>query len=120
MGVNYSYQQVPLGARTSQALNSISTVPGLIEFRAPKTQTKNFGPRIGFAWSPNFSDSMLGTIFGASGKSSIRAGFSMGYDYIFDNLYILSNPPQLQQTNDVGGEGAFTNFLARAACRTPR
>jgi len=112
MGVNYSYQQVPLGARTSQALNSISTVPGLIEFRAPKTQTKNFGPRIGFAWSPNFSDSMLGTIFGASGKSSIRAGFSMGYDYIFDNLYILSNPPQLQQTNDVGGEGSFTNFLA--------
>jgi hypothetical protein len=112
MGVNYSYQEVPLGARTSQALNSISSVPGLIEFRAPKSQTKNFGPRIGFAWSPNFSDSMLGTIFGASGKSSIRAGFSMGYDYIFDNLYILSNPPQLQQTNDVGGEGAFTNFLA--------
>jgi hypothetical protein len=55
---------------------------------------------------------MLGSIFGSNGRSSIRAGFSMGYDYIFDNLYILSNPPQLQQTNDVGGEGAFTNFLA--------
>jgi Carboxypeptidase regulatory-like domain len=112
LGVNYSYQEVPLGARTSQALNSISTVPGLIEFRAPKSQKKNFAPKVGFAWSPNFGDGLLAGIFGASGKSSIRAGFSMGYDYIFDNLYILSNPPQLQQTNDVGGEGAFTNFLA--------
>jgi Carboxypeptidase regulatory-like domain len=112
LGVNYSFQEVPLGARTSQALNSISSVPGLIEFRAPTSQKTNFGPRAGFAWSPNYNEGILGSIFGENGRSSIRAGFSMGYDYIFDNLYILSNPPQLQQTNDVGGEGAFTNFLA--------
>ncbi|HEY2975281.1 MAG TPA: carboxypeptidase regulatory-like domain-containing protein [Pyrinomonadaceae bacterium] len=113
LGVSYSYQQVPLGARTSQALNSISSVPGLLEFRAPKTQTKNFAPKVGFAWSPDYKDGMLGRIFGSSGKSSIRAGFSMGYDYIFDNLYILSNPPQLQQTNDVDTTVASTpNFLA--------
>jgi hypothetical protein len=37
----------------------------------------------------------------------------MAYDYIFDNLYILSNPPQLQQTNDVDTTVAQTpNFLA--------
>ena len=37
----------------------------------------------------------------------------MGYDYIFDNLYILSNPPQLQQTNDVDTTQPSTpNFLA--------
>jgi len=37
----------------------------------------------------------------------------MGYDYIFDNLYILSNPPQLQQTNDVDTTlPATPNFLA--------
>jgi len=113
MGVNYSYQEVPLGARTSQALNAISSVPGLIQFRAPKSQTKNFSPKVGFAWAPDYNEGMLGRIFGASGKSSIRAGFSMGYDYIFDNLYILSNPPQLQQTNDVPTpEGAVANFLA--------
>src|SRR6185369_15724129 len=82
-------------------LNSISTVPGLIEFRAPKAQTKNFAPKAGFAWSPNLSNGMLANIFGATGKSSIRGGFSMVYDYILDNLYVLSNPPQLQQTNDV-------------------
>jgi hypothetical protein len=101
LGLSYSYQQVPLGARTSQALNSISTVPGLLEFREPKAQTKNFAPKVGFAWSPDYKNGLLGRVFGSGGKSSIRAGFSMGYDYIFDNLYILSNPPQLQQTNAV-------------------
>ncbi len=113
MGVNYSYQEVPLGARTGQELNSISTVPGLIAFRAPKAQTKNFAPKVGFAWSPNFGSGMLGRLFGASSKSSIRGGFSMGYDYIFDNLYVLSNPPQLQQTNNVDTTVPSTpNFLA--------
>jgi hypothetical protein len=112
MGINYSYQQVPLGARTSQELNSISTVPGLITFRAPKTQTKNFAPKVGFAWSPDFKGGMLGRLFGESGKTSIRGGFSMGYDYIFDYLYILSNPPQLQQTNDVDPSVSTANFLA--------
>ena len=101
LGLSYSYQQVPLGARTSQVLNAISTVPGVLEFREPKAQTKNFAPKIGFAWSPDYKNGLLGRIFGEGGKSSLRAGFSMGYDYIFDNLYILSNPPQLQQTNDV-------------------
>jgi hypothetical protein len=112
LGLSYSYQQVPLGARTSQPLNSISTVPGLLEFREPKAQTKNFAPKVGFAWSPDYKEGLLGRIFGSSGKSSIRAGFSMGYDYIFDNLYILSNPPQLQQTNDVDTTQPSTpNFL---------
>src|SRR4030095_12629810 len=88
------------------------TVPGLIEFREPKAQTKNFAPKVGFAWSPDYKEGLLGRVFGSGGKSSIRAGFSMGYDYIFDNLYILSNPPQLQQTNDVDTTVSTPNFLA--------
>jgi hypothetical protein len=113
LGLSYSYQQVPLGARTSQVLNAISSVPGVLEFREPKAQTKNFAPKVGFAWSPDFKEGLLGRVFGSGGKSSFRAGFSMGYDYIFDNLYILSNPPQLQQTNDVDTTVAPTpNFLA--------
>ncbi|HEY6183664.1 MAG TPA: hypothetical protein VIW67_15565, partial [Terriglobales bacterium] len=99
MGVNYSYQEPPKGTQL-QELNAIASVPGLIEFHAPKAQRKNFAPKVGFAWSPNYTEGMLGRIFGSGGKSSIRAGFSMGYDYIFDNLYILSLPPQAQQTID--------------------
>lgn len=112
LGVSYSYQQVPLGARTSQPLNSISSVPGVLEFTEPKAQTKNFAPKVGFAWSPDYKEGLLGRVFGSGGKSSLRAGFSMGYDYVFDNLYILSNPPQLQQTNDVDTTlPATANFL---------
>ena len=111
LGVNYSYQQPPKGTEL-QALNAISSVPGLIDFHAPKAQTKNFGPRVGFAWSPDYSSGLLGRVFGGSGKTSIRAGFSMAYDYIFDNVYILALPPQAQQTVDVTGPPHTPNFLA--------
>ncbi|HKE56380.1 MAG TPA: carboxypeptidase regulatory-like domain-containing protein [Pyrinomonadaceae bacterium] len=111
LGLSYSYQGVPLGAKF-QAANAISSVPGLIEFRAPKAQTKNFAPKFGFAWSPDFRDGLLGRMFGSAGKSSIRGGFSMGYDYIFDNVYTNSQPPQAQQTIDVSGTGSTTHFLA--------
>ncbi len=118
LGVSYSYQEVTKGVKF-QAANALASVPGVLEFRAPKTQTKNFGPRVGFAWAPDYTSGLLGRIFGSNGKSSIRAGFSMGYDYIFDNLGILSNPPQAQQTVDVaGGTGQAadccpgTGFLA--------
>lgn len=111
LGVSYSYQEVPKGAKF-QAANSVASVPGLIEFREPKAQKWNFAPKVGFAWSPEFTSGMLGRLFGSSGKTSIRAGFSMGYDYVFDNLYILSNPPQAQQTRDCPQDCPATNFLA--------
>jgi hypothetical protein len=112
LGVNYSYQEPPKGTQL-QALNAIASVPGVLDFHAPKAQKRNFSPKVGFAYSPNFTEGLLGRVFGSSGKSSIRAGFSMGYDYIFDNLYILSLPPQAIQTVDaaVGDEDAAGNPL---------
>lgn len=111
LGINYAYQEPPAGTKL-QALNAISSVPGLIDFHAPTSQKKNFGPRLGFAYSPEYSDGLLGKLFGRDGRTSIRAGFSLSYDYIFDNLYILSLPPQAQQTIDVTGPPHTTNFLA--------
>ncbi len=110
LGLNYAYQQVPFSARR-QDVNALSSVPGLIDFRSPRAQKKNFGPRVGFAYSPNFTSGLLGRAFGSNGKTSIRAGFSLAYDVIFDNIYILSSPPQAQQTIDV--EPGQPNFLAR-------
>jgi hypothetical protein len=119
LGINHSYQEVPKGANL-QALNAIATVPGLIEFREPKEQMWNFGPRFGIAWSPNFSEGLLGRVFGSNGKSSVRAGFSMGYDYIFDNLYILAPPPQQTVTLDVPDLNAYTpGFIAGGALGVP-
>jgi hypothetical protein len=116
LGLNYVYQQVPLTAR-QQTLNSIASVPGLLEFNEPKAQKKNFAPRVGLAYAPNFQTGVLHRIFGGPDQSAIRASFAMAYDTIVDNLYILSLPPQFNQTIDVGTNFPGTplvtpNFLA--------
>lgn len=88
LGLRWERTTVPIGMGL-QALNSISTVPGLIDFRAPKTNNSAFAPRVGIAYSP-----------GNSGRTSIRAGFGMGYDVIFDNVGSTAYPPQLSSTYD--------------------
>ena len=57
-------------------------VPGDKGVPAGMTQTyyKAFAPRIGIAYSPNFTNGALGKIFGANGKTSIRAGWGMFYN----------------------------------------
>jgi hypothetical protein len=116
LGLNYVYQQVPFTARL-QTVNAISSVPGLISFDEPKAQKKNFAPRVGLAYAPNFQTGWMHRIFGNPDQSSIRASFAMAYDTIVDNLYILSLAPQFNQTIDVGtnfpGTPLITpNFLA--------
>jgi hypothetical protein len=72
-------------------------------FNKPEPQKANFLPRFGFnyAYTPNFS---------------IRGGFGMADDVLFDNLGILSFPPQFSSTHDVGsgapcgGTGAFAGM----------
>ena len=44
-------------------------------------QKANIAPRIAFAYSPNVSRGFLHTLFGDTGKSSIRAGFGLYYDH---------------------------------------
>ncbi len=90
LGLRYELTTVPL-AQNVQAENAISSVPGLVTFAAPKKQTTNFLPRVGFSWNP-----------GGEGSTVIRGGFSMAVDVLYDNLGILSMPPQVQQTCDTG------------------
>jgi hypothetical protein len=53
--------------------------PGVGRTMAPPGN-KDFAPRLGFAYSPNWSqDSLPGKIVGGPGKTSIRAGFGMFY-----------------------------------------
>ena len=40
----------------------------------------NIAPRVAFAWSPSFSDGILGHLIG-KGKTSIRGGFGIYYDH---------------------------------------
>jgi hypothetical protein len=77
-GLRYEYTTVPAGAQL-QSLNAASSVPGVITFAAPHARKKNFAPRLGIAYSP-----------GKNATASIRAGFGMAYDHLYDNLGLLS------------------------------
>lgn len=57
--------------------------PGVAPGIAPNDY-KNFAPRVGFAYSPGFSDGLLGKIFGGPGKSSIRASYGIYYTNVED------------------------------------
>ena len=103
LGLRHEYTTVPVGER-SQILNSIANVPGFLTFGVPQPQSKNFAPRIGLAYSP-----------GNSGTTSIRAGFGLAYDVLYDNIGILALPPELSTTADVTNSGpplsGAPNFL---------
>ncbi|MGZ7058542.1 MAG: outer membrane beta-barrel protein [Candidatus Angelobacter sp.] len=105
LGLRYEYTSTPYGW-TQQSLNSVADVPGLITFGSPKAPKKDFMPRIGFAYTP-----------GSSGNTSIRGGFGMGYDVLYDNIGTLSRPPQIGQTTDCPDSTnpiCDTPFLAHA------
>ena len=57
-------------------------VPGDPGVPAGLTSTyyKAFAPRVGLAYSPNFTDGFLGKIFGSNGKTSIRTGWGLFYN----------------------------------------
>jgi Carboxypeptidase regulatory-like domain/TonB dependent receptor len=61
--------------------------PGIPKTLAP-TKYNNIGPRVGLAYSPDFSDGVLGKIFGGPGKTSIRASYGIYYTSVEDlNLF---------------------------------
>jgi len=61
--------------------------PGVPKTLAP-TRYNNFAPRLGLAYSPGFSDGVLGKVFGGPGKTSIRASFGIYYTSVEDlNLF---------------------------------
>ncbi len=87
-GLRYEVTTVPKGER-AQKLNIAASVPGLITFGEPKPQYGNILPRFGINYA-------------LDADTSIRTGFGMATDVLYDNLGILSFPPQYSSTNDVG------------------
>lgn len=88
LGVRYEFNSVPRSMKEF-GLDSIASVPGVITFAAPQSQKHNFAPRIGFAYSP-----------GRRANTSIRGGFGMAYDQVFDNIGLNARPPQATSTFD--------------------
>jgi hypothetical protein len=97
LGVRYEYDGQPINllnretvARESNPATAIwnTSLPladrtyGLLN--AP---SKNFSPRIGFAYTPQFSNGLLSKLFGKD-ATVFRGGYSMGYDPAFYNLML--------------------------------
>ena len=83
LGLRYEFTAVPRSMK-EYTLNSLADVPGVLTFFEPQPQKKNFAPRVGFAYSP-----------GKSATTSIRGGFGIAYDQIFDNIGLNVRPPQV-------------------------
>jgi Carboxypeptidase regulatory-like domain len=109
LGIRYEYTTIPTG-ENAQALNVISNTPSIIVpgssnqpllFNKPQAPKNSWAPRVGFAFSP-----------GSNGTTSIRGGFGLAYDVLYDNIGILAVPPQIGATNDVDLGTQTPNFLA--------
>jgi hypothetical protein len=74
--------------------------PGIAPGMSP-TRYRNFGPRIGVAYSPGFADGPLGKLVGGPGKTSIRVAFGIYYTAFeeIENMWEAGNPPFAQYWN---------------------
>ena len=99
--------------------------PAFTGFDAPlqtrveqQNDNNNFGPRVSFAWSPNFGSSWIGNIVGKD-KTVIRGGFAVNYDVFFNNILsnIAATSPNALGTTvlgaNIGGRG-IPNFTEGA------
>jgi hypothetical protein len=55
-------------------------------------QSNRFSPRVGVAWSPGWTSSLVGRITGGPGKTSIRAGYGIFYSVIQGNTIGIDEP----------------------------
>ncbi len=108
-------EQTNFGVSTCDAAGVTPTglvVPGDKGVQAGLTQTyyKAFAPRVGIAYSPNFTNGVLGKLFGANGKTSIRSGWGLFY-----------NPMEQLVLEQFGAEPPFggSTFLPSTFLNTP-
>jgi hypothetical protein len=100
LGVRYEFTTVPEGEQ-AQSLNAAASVPGVLNFKSPSADPFGFAPRVGFAYTPT-----------KNANTVIRGGFSMAYDVFFDNVGVLSVPPQFSNTVDLTHANDNPGFLA--------
>jgi hypothetical protein len=83
-----------------------------------KPDYHDFGPRLGIAYSPSFSDGLLGAILG-NRKTTVRAGGGIYYDRVLSTLsfeldeqtFLFDSNPSLFYGDPAGGSDPTTNLL---------
>lgn len=70
LGIRYEYTSAPAGYYSNA-----------------KADVNNWAPRFGFAWAPKADSGILGWLTG-SGKMSVRGGYAISYDQVFQNVLL--------------------------------
>ncbi|HEX8722425.1 MAG TPA: carboxypeptidase regulatory-like domain-containing protein [Pyrinomonadaceae bacterium] len=85
LGLRYETSNAPFGffgATDAQSLAAL--VPG-----PTKRDNDNFGPALGFNYSPRFTTGPLGMLFG-DGRTVLRGGYRKNYDVLFYNILTVN------------------------------
>jgi hypothetical protein len=77
MHAGRNYRQ-PISVRLAGKANGLDSIYPL--------DKNNFQPRVSIAWSPEWEGGILGSLFGKSSESVIRAGFAITNDYFGQQL----------------------------------
>lgn len=85
------------GSLKGQATTTLDFVNGDTGKKLYNNDWNNYAPFIGIAYSPNFESGPMRWLFGADGKSSIRAGYSISY--LQDGFTVVSNALGTGTTN---------------------
>jgi Carboxypeptidase regulatory-like domain len=104
---------VPAGGRAPVGLVFVGDPDPVLGGKVPAggvaKDLNNFAPRVGFAWTPKFTDGILRTLVGEDRQTVIRAGFGVYYGAIIGDT-------ALQQLSAPGFNG--TNAFFSPACGT--
>jgi hypothetical protein len=116
MGARYEYNTIPLGflGATDPAIRAAG-VAGPV-----KSDTNNWAPRFGFAYSPSGPQGLLGTLLG-NGRTSIRGGFGMSYDVLFFNIMTVTanNYPRVVNSDTTDNLNRFPTLAPKVATLPP-
>ncbi|MGH9944671.1 MAG: hypothetical protein ACRD9R_20175, partial [Pyrinomonadaceae bacterium] len=91
LGLRYEHFGTPFNTLRTPAYTGLFNVDPVTRtgpFSQPNqvaSDNNNFAPTLGIAYSPSFSDGVLGTFFGER-RTVLRAGYQIGYDSFFNNI----------------------------------
>jgi hypothetical protein len=107
------YNQIPTFVPGEQSVVYPNAFPGLVyptDPQVPNTLVREkirYSPRIGIAYSPDFSDGFLGRVFGGPGKTSIRSSYGVFTSIIEGNSIGIDEPQPPYGLSDTVYNGLF-------------